>query len=272
MVLQTVSYLALLLMTHYLDGGRELYIRWVLRLNGIGSLLLVLPIYYLYQKDRAARVTGGVVQQQDRSFFFGESILLILLGGAFSLYGNLLMNILNPILDSSDYFRQMSLLEQGYSLPELFFWAAVVAPFVEEGIFRWLIYLRLRDYIPERAGKTGKETGQKKDHKRSIRTAALISAIIFGGYHGNLVQAVYAALLGFLFALVLEWTGNIKSSFLLHFGANASSLFLSEIVIQFSEQKQRMVLGYMMLAYLAVLIYGIRYFHRAGSEHSERLE
>lgn len=48
----------------------------------------------------------------------------------------------------------------------------LVAPFVEETIFRGLIYNRLKDYS-------------------SVTTAMLTSAVIFGLYHGNLIQAVY---------------------------------------------------------------------------------
>lgn len=270
--MQAVSYLALLLILRFTEGGRERYISQVLRLNGIGGLLVLLPVCYFYRKDRSARVVCHVVEQQEQALFFGEIILLILLGGALSLYGNLLMRALTPVLDATEYYQKISLLEQGYRIPELFFWAAVVAPLAEEGVFRWLVYLRLRDYLPVRDGTAGDKSGENQDRNKSIWVAALISALIFGGYHGNLVQAVYAALLGFFFALILEWTGNIFSSFLLHFGANASSIFLSEILVQFTGQKQLMIMGYLMLADLAVLFYGIWYFYRVGRTHTGRLE
>ena len=61
----------------------------------------------------------------------------------------------------------------------------IIAPLAEEIVFRWLIYLRLRDYM-------------------RMGAAAVISGLIFGIYHGNLVQAVYASLLGIVFAYILD--------------------------------------------------------------------
>lgn len=51
----------------------------------------------------------------------------------------------------------------------MIFWMGIVAPAAEEMIFRWLIYLRLRDWL-------------------KMPVAAVISGLIFGIYHGNIVQ------------------------------------------------------------------------------------
>ena len=76
--------------------------------------------------------------------------------------------------------------------------------------FRWLIYLRLRDYM-------------------RMGAAAVISGLIFGIYHGNLVQAVYASLLGIVFAYILDISGCLWSSVLLHMGANIWSLISPDL-------------------------------------------
>lgn len=51
----------------------------------------------------------------------------------------------------------------------MIFWMGIIAPAAEEMIFRWLIYLRLRDWL-------------------KMPVAAVISGLIFGIYHGNIVQ------------------------------------------------------------------------------------
>ena len=68
----------------------------------------------------------------------------------------------------------------------------IAAPFAEEVIFRWLVFLRMRDNM-------------------RVITAALFSGLTFGIYHMNLLQGVYATIMGLLFALILEWRGNIWS-------------------------------------------------------------
>ena len=59
--------------------------------------------------------------------------------------------------------------------------------------------------------------------------AAVISGLIFGIYHGNLVQAVYASLLGIVFAYILDISGCLWSSVLLHMGANIWSLISPDL-------------------------------------------
>ena len=67
----------------------------------------------------------------------------------------------------------------------MIFWMGIIAPAAEEMIFRWLIYLRLRDWL-------------------KMPVAAVISGLIFGIYHGNIVQGIYASILGTAFAWILE--------------------------------------------------------------------
>ena len=43
----------------------------------------------------------------------------------------------------------------------------------------------------------------------------------------NLLQGVYATIMGLLFALILEWRGNLFASVFLHMGANIWSLPVS---------------------------------------------
>ena len=54
--------------------------------------------------------------------------------------------------------------------------------------------------------------------------AALLSGLMFGILHGNINQFCYAAVLGFVFALLIEATGSIVSTMLVHFWTNAASV------------------------------------------------
>lgn len=63
--------------------------------------------------------------------------------------------------------------------------AVIAAPLLEELLFRGMIYKRLRDLC-------------------SAKTAILVSAAFFGIFHGNLVQFVYAFIIGIMLAFVYE--------------------------------------------------------------------
>lgn len=56
--------------------------------------------------------------------------------------------------------------------------------------------------------------------------AALLSGLMFGIMHGNINQFCYAAVLGFIFAFLIEATGSIVSTMLVHFWTNACSVVM----------------------------------------------
>lgn len=82
----------------------------------------------------------------------------------------------------------------------LFTAGVLIAPIMEEIIFRWLPYKKLAAY------------GEK--------TYIVWTSIIFGLFHLNFGQSLYATLLGFLFAIITYKTGSIKYSMILHVMVN----------------------------------------------------
>ena len=55
-----------------------------------------------------------------------------------------------------------------------------------------------------------------------------ISALIFGLFHFNAMQGLYAFGIGILCAYVYEKYGNLLSAMLLHISANSFSVFLNK--------------------------------------------
>lgn len=99
-----------------------------------------------------------------------------------------------------------------YSPP---FWQQVVyngiaAPIVEELLFRGALFRVLRRWI-------------------SFPWAMIISAVVFGAYHGNLVQFVYAGICGVLLAYLYEKYDSIVGPILSHMMMNFVSIVLTQI-------------------------------------------
>ena len=81
----------------------------------------------------------------------------------------------------------------------------VIVPVMEEMVYRGLLYRRMREYLP--------------------MTFSLIgSALLFGIYHGNSVQLIYAAVIGVFLAYVFEIFRTVKVSVLFHIVANLTSV------------------------------------------------
>ena len=89
--------------------------------------------------------------------------------------------------------------------------AVVAAPIVEELLFRGLIYTRLKVLM-------------------SSNAAIIVSAAIFGIFHGNLVQFVYALIIGLLIAYVYEKYKTIFAPIMFHVSANLISVLITELL------------------------------------------
>ena len=223
-------------------------------LTGLTGLLAMIPCLWFYSRDRAARKIGGLVtSQKPWQLKIPEMLLLLGMGVAFSQFANMLVGILQSVLNYQEYQESMDQMISGKSLWFLILCMGVIAPVAEEIVFRWLIYLRLRDYM-------------------SMGLAAVISGVFFGVYHGNLVQAVYAGILGIVFARFLEMTGDLKTSILLHMGANIWSLLYSYLIswalkkVFFGGMVMLLVLGL-----LLVMILGTRYFRKRAEGMKNRV-
>lgn len=89
----------------------------------------------------------------------------------------------------------------------------LMAPIVEEIIFRGLIYTRLKSGMP-------------------IMAAAILSSLIFGLMHGNLIWGSYAFVLGMLLVWVFEKFKSLAANILVHFAFNVVGVlmgFVTEI-------------------------------------------
>lgn len=100
---------------------------------------------------------------------------------------------------------------------------ALLPAFVEECTFRGAIYHSLRGARPVRA--------------------IILSGLMFGAMHMNFNQFVYATVLGIVMGFLLEATGSIVSTMLLHFCFNANSVILMWLLPKMYELLEKMAPG-----------------------------
>lgn len=221
-------------------GGMDAYYDHAIFLTGLTGLVAMIPGIWFFKKDQIARKAGGILTAEEHLKLKRRDALLLLgMGAALSQFGNIIVGLLQVVLDYQDYQETMDLMMEGKSMWFLIFCMGILAPLAEEVIFRWLIYLRLRDYL-------------------SVGVSIVISGLIFGIYHGNLVQAVYASGLGMIFAYLFEITGSVWTSVILHIGANIWSLLCPEIYGYYLSANP-LVIVVIMLILLLVLLTGFPY-------------
>ncbi|MDF2510543.1 MAG: hypothetical protein K0S04_409 [Herbinix sp.] len=83
----------------------------------------------------------------------------------------------------------------------------IVAPITEELIFRGVTLHMANRYVP-------------------FLIANILQAVLFGIYHGNFVQGIYAAGLGFILGLINQKFQTIYAPILLHMMVNASAFLM----------------------------------------------
>ena len=79
--------------------------------------------------------------------------------------------------------------------------AVIAAPVIEEILFRGIVLRSIRKFAPAWG-------------------AILISSVLFGVYHLNIVQAVYATLMGIAAGILYEKKRNLLFPILVHFANN----------------------------------------------------
>lgn len=195
--------------------------RYSLHINIIAAAVLV-PLFGLFMKRDIKRdmFYGRYVRYTP----FDKRWLLILpvagftaamgfnhvVPGVFVVLGELAESLGISIDFYESYNEVSQILYSGPLLIQILA-SSVAAPLIEEFLFRGLLYKRIRTYL-------------------KMVPSMLISAVIFGLMHGNVVQFLYAFILGLFFAFVYEKFKTIWAPVIFHAGANLIAVIVQTIM------------------------------------------
>ena len=192
---------------------------WFLWVYAVAPMYIVgLPIYIAVLKGVPSE------KPESKKLGFKNLVILLLMSVALLYAGNVIGNFLMTFVSLTTGKEIANPVEEMLSGSS--FWinalvVAVIAPIVEELIFRKLILDRTRIW------------GEK--------TAIVFSALLFGIFHGNFYQFFYAFALGLLFAYIYIRTGRIRYTIALHMFINGffgvfASWVVSMLPMEFLEK------------------------------------
>lgn len=186
----------------------EVYMEGTVWIVLISAVIGILLFGWLYHGDRQRR--GCNVWQEEDWYTPSEGHLLwVVIGSAgLALFANDLIS-LTPLAQWSESYQETSEALNTGSIWIRMASVGFFAPAVEELLMRGLLYERLREMM-------------------SIRAAIFCSAVVFGVFHGNIVQGVYAFLIGLFFAWLMERFQGIMAPMLAHMSANLFVVLLEE--------------------------------------------
>ena len=138
-------------------------------------------------------------------------VLTVILSVGFTLAANLFVNAVGMFSYAQDYAE---ISRQMYSEPIYMQILAIVllVPMAEELMFRGLIYERSCRFMNE-------------------KMAVIMTSLLFGFYHGNWIQMVYAFFFSLLMFFVYDKCGSFKAALLFHIVSNASAICLNQLTL-----------------------------------------
>lgn len=197
-IMMLVTFVSLLISNGIKNSGDFAKIMWLTNnstlISGfiqlIALVLTALALFYLFRKTDELKLS-----------FKSNIFIYLLSGGMIAIALNyILLFIVSTFNIEALKFKGSDLQNNiPFALGMVIF--VFLSPVVEELLFRWLIYGRMKKML-------------------NARVSIFVSALFFGFYHGNLLQGIYAFIMGMIMAYLYEKSGTLLASLAFHFGAN----------------------------------------------------
>lgn len=170
----------------------------------VGAVVCGIVFFLWYRKCIQGEARGKLrtIATLKNIFFF------FLLGVGCQFFATGIMSLLQPLFPGEflKYNETINSILGGSRILVIAF-SVFAAPIAEELIFRGVILHKTSKVI-------------------TFTGANLLQAILFGLYHGNIIQGIYATILGFLLGLIYSKFQSIVAPILLHMIINASSFII----------------------------------------------
>lgn len=165
-------------------------------------------------------------------------LLMVLLGFLVQITASFILTlVLQMMPEVADNY--MSGLESLLQInPAMILRVCVVFPILEEIFFRGIVIRIMYRFAP-------------------FVVANVVQALVFAIYHGNIVQGVYAFLLGLFIGYVLKLTRNILYVFALHMSINLLGMFIDTIIPMDTPMAVKCLLAAASFAGIIVIVRGL---------------
>lgn len=184
----------------------EMY-QYITEITAFSALVTIPFLAIMMNSDRNKEKKAGLIPNKKAPW--KEYLYVIGISIHFSLGLNNIL-LLSNLAEYSEAYQETSEILYSPSFPVQILCVGIIIPIMEEMIFRGLIYRRMRRNV-------------------SMVKAMIFTSLMFGLYHGNSVQFIYALLSGLLLSYMYEKYGSLKAPVLAHMLMNIVSCALTEV-------------------------------------------
>lgn len=188
-------------------GISEQVLKYTTIMEGVSALIVIPILMWMFHKDRKRERIYGVIPNKKAPLYKYPAIIGIAAAMCIGLNNLILIGNLGAM---SEGYQNTSEALYSASFGIQILCLGILVPIAEELVFRGLMFKRMR----EQAG--------------FMRSAVYIS-LVFGIFHGNMVQMIYAFILGMLLAWVHEKYGSVKAPILAHIIMNLVSVIATQL-------------------------------------------
>lgn len=161
--------------------------------------------------SKQLRTNYFTIKQKSAKEIVAILAMIVLLGISVQFFSSCILTTVLNLMPSvaEEYMNNLSAILE--ITPRMLLQVCLIAPIIEELFFRGLIFSLMSKLLP-------------------FIFANVVQAIVFGIYHGNVVQVVYAFILGMFIGYILFITGSIVYTIVLHMSINLTGMFIDRIV------------------------------------------
>lgn len=184
---------------------------YAIHLSFLCAAIMLLICFIWYQK-----LCKREVKVPLRQVFQGKRVLgIVVLAIGFQVTVNIIMSIFMSIVPEffEEYEMMMELLDDNNAVILSFFYAAIFGPISEEYFFRGVVQKHFKRAVP-------------------VVFAVVLQALLFGIYHMNWVQGIYAFFVGIVMGYIMERTKSIATTILFHITFNFSSYVITWMITE----------------------------------------
>lgn len=181
--------------------------QYMVEITAVSSLVTIPVLLFMKRRDARKERDAGITQNKRAPWY--KYIFVAGVSVPLAIVANNIITLSN-LAEYSEGYQEATEMLYMPSLPVQIVCLGIITPICEELLFRGLIYKRLRQDC-------------------SFVSAMIYSALIFGAYHMNLVQAIYGIVCGLLLAYLYEKYGSLKAPILAHIFMNVVVCVLSDV-------------------------------------------
>lgn len=162
------------------------------------SFIIFIPIFYKVSKK----------YKKKNNFKISDVFIPILLGITISLTYNITLFSINRLVYFTDKFELSTL-----PIIVQIICSGICGPIIEEYIFRGIIYNKLKEF-----------------NKPTL--SAILCSFIFGLFHSNIIDAIYAFIVSFVLIYLYEKYKTLKAPIIMHMSLNITITLMMGLILK----------------------------------------